>query len=1014
MRKLVCIVLSLCSAAMMACNDEDPLPAEKGRMVAPRLSNARWDTCCRDAPIRESCKDATNREEALALLIEAHGAKCLDQALAGIRRFSPEDLSAAYFIRGQRLKDPVDFLRSLQAAEETLRRNPRSEVALFNRALVQEKLGLTKVAIASWDEVRKYERSDWSEEAGGHIALLQQVPDPIGEWNPDEFIAALEKRDRPGLTRMAQAFPAEAARQFERKAVFDLEAARLLANVLASSYADAIVDAMEQPQDPALLEQGLQAWSEAATEEQYARAADLLERAKNPLYLSARFQVVVARFRNNKDSLALLNAMELPGRKYPEFISRVHTMRAGVLEQQNYLAAHKDYTLALAYAKNNKQKIDALGRRSANYERIGDMTGALNDSVTSLSLLRTVADLNARHHAYATAATVVAKLGFPHTALHYQNAAVADMQKAVLDEGADPADAKRQLRVALRQRADIHARLGNIPAAELDLKQAASLAEATDQPGERDLLNMRIEEIRGQVALHQGRAREAEVNFSRAIELAQEQDSTYRAVLHYKRALALQHLRDRRAEQDIAKALDILHQEATILLDERKLGDYEDLWSAYFARFQEMYQTMVRSRIAEGDVEGAFLHAEQARAFEPLHILLRSRKPPQGFRKLVTVADLRQQLEELPSDTVILHYLVLGDRTFVWRLQRDGIRLFPLNVEKSDVERWVDGVRTAVAGGQRDPFNQAMRAAYDGLFATPLRDVAATRLVIVPDGPMHALPFAGLQGTKQEGYLIDRYSIAVDGSTSLYFHALARDRQFEDARPPTVLIAGDPAFTPVEGYGRLQHARQEAELLAREYAGATLLLGRDATIERFLGAAGTIIHFAGHGVANPQNPSRSMLLLAPQGRDSGQLTAQRLMTELSRLERTRLIILAACSTAGGQPVGPEGIAPLVRPLIAANVPGVAGSLWQVDDATVRDLMVSLHRHYRNGDDVAVALQKAQREMLRNNVSALWWAPFQVVGHAGSPYARPQRIGENVNELDSRQDPLHRPDGLHSQ
>jgi CHAT domain-containing protein len=83
------------------------------------------------------------------------------------------------------------------------------------------------------------------------------------------------------------------------------------------------------------------------------------------------------------------------------------------------------------------------------------------------------------------------------------------------------------------------------------------------------------------------------------------------------------------------------------------------------------------------------------------------------------------------------------------------------------------------------------------------------------------------------------------------------------------------------------------------------------------------------------------------------------------------------------------VAPLVRPLITAGVPAVIGSSWDVGDDTAAHLLVSFHRHYRNGNDAAVALQSAQVEMLGDknplHHSVLAWAAFQVIGHASSPF-----------------------------
>jgi len=142
---------------------------------------------------------------------------------------------------------------------------------------------------------------------------------------------------------------------------------------------------------------------------------------------------------------------------------------------------------------------------------------------------------------------------------------------------------------------------------------------------------------------------------------------------------------------------------------------------------------------------------------------------------------------------------------------------------------------------------------------------------------------------------------------------------------------------------------------------------------------------------NAQSPSRSYILLAPAANEPGPLEAQALVTRLS-LDHTRLVVLSTCSSAGGLPIGAEGVAPFVRPLIGAGVPAVVGTLWNVEDATAEELLVSFHRHYREGHDAAVALQLAQIGLLTKRDDnpglrpVLAWAPFQVIGHGSSPFA----------------------------
>jgi CHAT domain-containing protein len=903
-------------------------------------------------------------------------------------------------------QDPVELLHALETAKGVY------------RARLQERLGLIGEAIHSWDEIAR-ERSEWSTEAAQHRNRLQQLPDPLREWNPGDLKSALDRRDAAALTKITRAFPADAAGLFETSGLRDRERARRFATALAAAgehYPIAVVEAMERTSDTKALEQGLAAMKRG----DYRRAATLLERAGNPLHLAARYYATLP----SSGPISMLDTT-LPYLKpeYRELASRIHTWRANLVEFDNgYLAAHADYDRALAFAKDEPTATArTLGRRSWNYCFIGDTEAAFRDAHRAVSLLPRVADTNARNTAYAAAAMAARQLGHPLTALHYQNAAVADILRAVR-AAATPIDlayAKRELVGALRARAAIHVELGRNTDAEGDLAEAADLAEAVEQPEYRDLFRMRIREVRGQTLfkVHPAKAATA---FREAIELAKDQDSTYRAMLHFQLAEARRNAGDRQADDDIAAAMKILRDEVRNALAAKPEVASQPLWDPYFSRFREMYHELIETRIDTDDEESAFVAAELARAFEPMQILLQSKSAPPGVRPIETVDDLRQAQANLPDDTVILQYLVLPERTLTWIVTREEVIPLRQRATRKQVEGWVTDAVAGVAAGQPEAFKTAMRAAYGELFRDPLKKVRPSkkRIVIVPDESMHGLPFNGLVGADDEGYLIERGSIATAGSTSLYLYALARDRQLSEDSNPPVLLIGNPAFNSPD-FPSLKYAIEEVEELRGEYPGAEMLTGTDATVRSFLTKAKNagIIHFAGHAVANAQRPWQSRLLLAPRGQESGELSAERLMKELPKLERTRLVVLGACSTAGGGPVGPQGLAPLVRPLIGARVPAVVGSLWDVRDASTKELLVSLHCHYRHGDDVAVALRNAQLERLRKQeptITPMQWAAFQVVGYAASPYPRLIALEDPNSEHVCTQDSLHRPDGLHSQ
>ncbi|HYO76134.1 MAG TPA: CHAT domain-containing protein, partial [Thermoanaerobaculia bacterium] len=249
------------------------------------------------------------------------------------------------------------------------------------------------------------------------------------------------------------------------------------------------------------------------------------------------------------------------------------------------------------------------------------------------------------------------------------------------------------------------------------------------------------------------------------------------------------------------------------------------------------------------------------------------------------------------------------------------------------------------------------------------------------------LPFAALKNPDPAGgrYVIEDASVALSGSTILYLYSLARSRELASIAAPSILLVGDPAFdrdsAVTEGLKRLEFAYREVAKIAPLYGESEpLLRGDAATAGQFfqLARSRNVIHVAAHAITNEDDPSSSMILFAKTQQHRGLVTAAELMKNLD-LTQTRLVVLSTCSSTGGFPVGKNGVAPLVRPLLAERVPAVIGTLWDIDDATAAELMVSFHRHYRKSNDVTEALAQAQRDLLKN-YPAYTWAPFQVIGH----------------------------------
>jgi CHAT domain-containing protein len=79
---------------------------------------------------------------------------------------------------------------------------------------------------------------------------------------------------------------------------------------------------------------------------------------------------------------------------------------------------------------------------------------------------------------------------------------------------------------------------------------------------------------------------------------------------------------------------------------------------------------------------------------------------------------------------------------------------------------------------------------------------------------------------------------------------------------------------------------------------------------------------------------------------------------------TRLVVLSACETGVGDVRAGEGVYGLRRALVLAGSESQVMSLWQVDDAATRDLMVAYYKRLRAGEGRTEALRAVQLEMLR--------------------------------------------------
>src|SRR5262249_46021019 len=277
----------------------------------------------------------------------------------------------------------------------------------------------------------------------------------------------------------------------------------------------------------------------------------------------------------------------------------------------------------------------------------------------------------------------------------------------------------------------------------------------------------------------------------------------------------------------------------------------------------------------------------------------------------------------LPEGAVALEYAVLPSGVHLWATAAGRREHFALTTSRSDLAGLVNAFRTAIQN--RVPKEQ-IASASTRLFEAVCGPAAgliaaATRLVIVPDGPLKGLPFAGLVAPHTGRPLIASLSIVVTPSLTYYAERGERPR----AARHQMLAIGNPdrAAAADRSLSLLPGAEQEARAVAAIYPSSRLLTGSTATPGSFLrdAADSSIVPFAGHAIVDDRRPDLSRLLLAASADDPvGAVFA----TDLSRTRfgNVSLVVLSACETAGGPVNRVEGVVGLARAFLSAGVGSV--------------------------------------------------------------------------------------------
>jgi len=285
------------------------------------------------------------------------------------------------------------------------------------------------------------------------------------------------------------------------------------------------------------------------------------------------------------------------------------------------------------------------------------------------------------------------------------------------------------------------------------------------------------------------------------------------------------------------------------------------------------------------------------------------------------------------------------------------------------------------------------------------------RLILVPDGPLHRLPFDALRAARDQKPLATRYELEVVPSATLWLRWRG-----DNSRPASrrALVFADPeleaggeqpaternaVFQHGMHLGRLPHARRESRALERHLGDVDALVGSRAS-ERALKDRALrnyeIVHFAAHAVADQTHPERSAVLLSPGAAGEDGLLQAR---EIAGLDLDgRIVVLSACQTASGPVLGGEGVLSIARAFFEGGAQAVVGSQWPIRDEDAAAMFDTFYRVLADGASLSQALRQAKIEAIDAGRAPAAWAGLVVLGNGAVhpfPELRPQQQSRAV-------------------
>jgi CHAT domain-containing protein/tetratricopeptide (TPR) repeat protein len=925
--------------------------------------------------------------------------------LAGANPQIALDLATAYFLRAERLNHPIDYGKAAEILGQVLASDPDNSVALFNRAITEERIFLYKQAEADWEHfLRLNPYSEWTEEARARLEALRDRLRTQGEHSsrplvaPGEFahelavgdeeaIHALDPRVemyldvafRSWLSITLSLTESEAAEKFEAQ-----RGLRALADILRKRHGDLwLGDFLRLREKNSSFDKGASALVEsyrANNEGNYDRAISFARKA-------------AVQFVHGRNKAGLLQA-----RWQTLYATRLsyRTEECLVLSRQLWSQLEKTSyqwlraRVALDYAQ------------CASLNNFMQMAKRLVGVSLSVSQDHGFIDLNLR--AIKVSADIALTMVGPSVAF---DTAVRGLERywksdtgympgynlySSLDDGAESAQSWNLDASFIREA--LYLAQGDPDSgmrAVMEQRLADALSMSGDQRNAASSLNLALTLLAAMSPGQAVQAKEAEVQVRLAtidifrhkpgdaiIKLNAVHDTvlkTANSTLSFDFFAAYGKAQNDAGRSEAAVEA-LLEAVGLAEIGMRSLPNEQERLQ-WIRRSDPVYRELVRWHLRR-DTAAAFSWWESYKAASLPRALSSPNLNPSRAAMSTPLSQSSPVAASIGSDTAILTYAVFPDGIASWIYDGQSLqyRWIAVSAHEVELESRVFASLCSDPGSDVSSLIRHGRKLYEILIQPIQPLLRYTHVIVEPDGELSNVPYEALVDTSGHFWGDSR---TISYSPGLLYLSLSLEPHSFPASS-RVLVLADSSAHPELNLVALPEAETEAREVASGFKHATLLIGPNANLvalSRELPSA-ELFHFSGHAIANAM---RSGLILRDSGDENGFSLFSAAEISGSSRGATRLVVLSACGSALGTEGHFTDTASLARSFMAVNVTQVIASRWSVDSESSKALMEGFYRRVHSGLSTSDSLHFAEADLRKRPGMAhpFYWAAFAMFG-----------------------------------